>query len=87
MDIWECSLVTFPANDSARVQGVKNIELIESIRDAEKYLRDAGFSRSEAVALLSRIKSLGQRDADGDDMKRLVEALNKRGQAITTSSH
>ncbi len=87
VDIWECSLVTFPANDSARVQGVKNIELIESIRDAEKYLRDAGFSRSEAVALLSRIKSLGQRDADGDDMKRLVEALNKRGQAITTSSH
>ena len=83
VDLWECSLCTFPANDAARVQGVKTIELIESIRDAEKYLRDAGLSRTEAVAFLSRVKSLGQRDADGDEMKRLVEALNRRGQAIS----
>lgn len=83
VDLWECSLCTFPANDAARVQGVKTIELIESIRDAEKYLRDAGLSRSEAVAFLSRVKSLGQRDAEGDEMKRLVEALTRRGQAIS----
>ena len=86
VDLWEVSLVTFPANDASRVQGVKTIELIESIRDAERYLRDAGLSRSEAVALVSRIKSLGQRDADGDELKRLFDALSKRGQALATSS-
>lgn len=86
VDLWEVSLVTFPANDASRVQGVKNIEAIESIRDAERYLRDAGLSRSEAVAIVSRIKSLGQRDADGDELKRLMDALTKRGQALSTSS-
>lgn len=82
VDLWEVSLVTFPANDAARVQGVKNIEQIENIRDAERYLRESGLSRSEAVAFLSRCKSLGQRDAEGDEMKRLIDALTKRGQAL-----
>lgn len=82
VDLWEVSLVTFPANDAARIQGVKNIEQIESIRDAEKYLRDSGLSRTEAVAFLSRIKCLGQRDAEGDELKRLKEALTRRGQAL-----
>ncbi len=64
LDLWEVSLVTFPANDAARVQGVKTIEVIEDLKSAEKYLRDAGLSRTEARAFIARVKSLGQRDAD-----------------------
>jgi hypothetical protein len=82
LDLWEVSLVTFPANDAARVQGVKNIEGIESIRDAEKYLRDTGLSRKESVAFIARVKHLSQSDSDGDFEKKLTEALLRRGQSI-----
>ena len=64
VDLWEVSLVTFPANDAARVQGVKTVEVIESIRDAEKYLRDAGLSRKEAVAFIARVKGFSQSESD-----------------------
>lgn len=79
LDLWEVSLVTFPANDAARVQGVKGIEEIENLRDAERHLRDSGMSRAEAVAFIARVKSLGQSDSDGGDMQQIVEALKRRG--------
>lgn len=83
VDLWEVSLVTFPANDAARVQGVKSIEEFQSLRDAEIHLRDAcGMSRAEARAFVSRVKCLGQRDAEGDELQKLVDAINRRGQAL-----
>jgi len=82
VDLWEVSPVTFPANDAARIQGVKSIELLESLRDAEKYLREAGLGRMEAKAFIARLKSLGQRDADEGDMQVLAEALRRRGESL-----
>mgnify|MGYP001566030006 CR=1 FL=1 len=81
VDLWEVSLVTFPANDAARVQGVKTIEVIEDVKAAEKYLRDAGLSRTEARAFIARMKSLGQRNAD-EGMQQIAEALKSRGAAL-----
>lgn len=79
IDLWEVSLVTFPANDAARVQGVKSIEVMESLRDAERYLRDSGMARAEAVAFIGRVKSLGQSDSGGDEMQQIADALKRRG--------
>lgn len=78
VDLWEVSLVTFPANDASRISGVKTIETIESLRDAERYLRDSGMSRAEAVAFISRVKNFGQSDSDESDLKILINALEKR---------
>lgn len=39
VELWEVSLVTFPMNENARVTGVKRVE---SIRDAERILREGG---------------------------------------------
>lgn len=65
IDLWEVSLVTFPANEKARVTGVKSAGAIESLRDAERHLRDAGgFSRAEATAFVSRVKSLIQSESE-----------------------
>lgn len=64
VDLWEVSLVTFPANDSARVQAVKSIEEMTSLSEVEDCLRNAGFSRTEAKALIARLKILGRRDAE-----------------------
>lgn len=66
VDLWEVSLVTFPANDASRISSVKGIEQINTLSDAEAFLRDAGgLSRREALAIVSRIKSLhGRSDSD-----------------------
>ena len=78
VDLWEVSPVTFPANDAARIGVVKSIEQLNNIRDAERYLCEAGLSRTQARAFIARMKSLGQRDA-GEDMQELAEALRRRG--------
>lgn len=81
VDLWEVSLVTFPANDAARVSAVKTIESISSLSDAERYLRDAGgFSRAQATALLSRLKSLsgqGEPDAALGELKQSLLTLQR----------
>lgn len=76
VDLLEVSIVTFPSNDAARVEAVKSIQ---SIRQAEQALRDAGFSRNEAAIFLSRVKSLTPRDAGQDNsLKAIFAALRKR---------
>jgi len=83
LTLWETSLVTFPANSSARVSAVKSIEEMKNLGDAENRLRDAGFSRSEATAFVSRVKRLGQGDPDGDNaVKALIEAVKRRNEAL-----
>ena len=82
VDFWECSLVTFPANDSARVSAVKNIESIESLADAESFLRESGgFSKSEAVGFIARIKSMHGR-SESDEQDELCLALKRLGESI-----
>lgn len=78
-DLWEVSIVNFPMNDMARVQTVKSIELIEDLKSAEQYLREAGLSRKESVAFIARVKDcLGRSDSDGGEMQQIVEALKRR---------
>lgn len=72
VELIEVSLVTFPANPKARVQAVKGDLL--TIRDAERALREVGFSLSEAKAILaSGFKALPQRDVgSGEAMSELL---------------
>ena len=88
-DLWEYSLVTFPMNDDARVSSIKSLDSIEQITDyksAEAYLRDSGeFSRKEATAFLSRVKSLVQRDSDADaETKQVIAALCRRTKLLNS---
>lgn len=58
---------------------LKSIELIEDLKGAEAYLRDsAGMTRSQALAFIARVKSLGQRDADEGKEQEIVAALKAR---------
>lgn len=77
--LWEVSPVTFPMNDSARINGVKSLESIMSLSDAEERLRDAGFSRADAKAFISKVKSCNQRDADSVDLDGVKNALLNAG--------
>lgn len=77
----EISPVAFPADRNARIDtdSVKSGELaeaiadIESIRDLERFLRDAGsFSKGAATALVARAKSV--LCIEGDPMPQTAEA-------------
>lgn len=84
-DLVELSLVTFPMNDASRVSAVKTIEEFETPADFERYLRDAGgMSKSEALAFVSRFKSVISRSDSGDrePLAALAAALQARGRAL-----
>lgn len=65
VELMECSIVVFPANDKARVKGVKSVRDYTNTdwRDVEAALRDEGLSRADAVKAVSGFKSYLQRDA------------------------
>ena len=64
IDLWEVSLVTFPANEKARVTNVKSADEMATPKDAEKALRDARFSKSDATAFVSRVMRMGEVRSD-----------------------
>jgi HK97 family phage prohead protease len=65
IELIEISIVEEPADLGASITGIKSkLEKAESLADIEASLRDAGFSRSSATALVSRIKTLAQRDVE-----------------------
>lgn len=65
-ELREISVVDFPADSNALITNVKSaIEQADSLKEIEGTLRDAvGLSKSEAVALVSRIRNLVQSDSD-----------------------
>lgn len=67
IDLWEVSLVTFPANEKARITNVKSASELATPKDAERVLRDAGFSKSDATALVSRVMRMGEERSDSVD--------------------
>ncbi|MCG2575193.1 HK97 family phage prohead protease [Acinetobacter sp. ME22] len=71
IDLWEVSLVTFPANEEAQVTNVKTMLQngeTPSPSNVEKALREAlGFSRTQAKAFMAKgYSALNQRDVDLD---------------------
>lgn len=55
VELMELSVVTFPANDKARISAVKAAGKVKTIRDFETFLRDeGGFSNAAAKAIAAR---------------------------------
>lgn len=92
VDLWETSIVTFPANEAAQVEVVKQrlrmTDTVPTERELEMILRDAGLSRGQARALIAEgfaalsrwdadQPAPGQWDADLDAKhRRLIEMLS-----------
>lgn len=66
IDLWEVSIVTFPANPKARVTTVKSLTL-DTLRELEQFLRDdlrdVGFSHTDAKRVVAALRKYLQRDA------------------------
>jgi len=74
----ETSVVTFPCEDGARIATVKSeIEAIQTIRDCETFLREAGgMSRKMAEAFLGHVKDL-LRGEPAEELKDEINALRQ----------
>jgi HK97 family phage prohead protease len=60
VDLWEVSLVTFPAQGMALIDSVKaRLDGLALPKDAEGILREAGFSKADATAFVSCVMRLG----------------------------
>lgn len=83
VDLLEVSLVTFPANDKARVLSVKN-EF--NPRELEDGLRDAGLSRADSVKAVAVFKSMLRRDGavpETDPCDEEAEAKARAAELVT----
>lgn len=83
----EISLVVYPADSFARVDlaSVKSsIESIESIRDFENFLRDAGgFSKGLSQALIARARSIFSHRDDEEKNAAILAMIEKINRSMT----
>jgi HK97 family phage prohead protease len=83
VDLMEVSVVTFPANGRALISDVKNLEELKSLADCERWMRDAsGCSRKEALAFVSTVRRIAQRDAAASKVPDLKSALKQALEAF-----
>lgn len=77
VDLWEVSIVTFPANPAAQISTVKSaVGALKTLADVERHLREQhGVSKAEAVALVSHIKTLTGARSDSDAAEDLLPGL------------
>lgn len=79
LELWECSVVTFPMNDAALVSQTKSAPKTE--KDSDKFLREAwGLSRKEATAFtnhgfkgLMKLLEAGSDGIGGSDLMSELE--------------
>lgn len=83
IDLVEISIVETPADLAAQIGDVKSaIEGLSTIRDIERFVRDSGFVKEDAVMLVSRIKSivrgeLEQEQATTSEIAQLIQQMSK----------
>lgn len=85
----EVSVVEEPADNDARISGVKaSINGTTSLKDIENFLRDAvGFSKSDALALVARVRDLSLGDQVGDQSTSELKALLQRNIQLIKGGH
>lgn len=86
VDLWEVSLVTFPANGKSRITNVKSCEDLNAPKDAERILRDAGFSKADALAFVTRVMRMGEARRDSADSTAVAMKAASRLLKTLTSS-
>lgn len=84
IDLWEVSLVTFPANEKARVTNIKSSDELTAPKDAERILRDSGFSKSDATAFVSRVMRMGE---ERSDSAKSAAVAMKAAERLLSSMH
>lgn len=81
LDLREISIVTFPMNDLAQIEEVKQMVKggkLPTLREFEEFLRDAGFSKTQAAEIATR----GLKQADRGDPEAATAGLLSALQSV-----
>jgi HK97 family phage prohead protease len=81
VDLWEVSLVTFPANEHASITALKASGLPQTVREFEGFLRDAGYSKNESKHIAT--SGFALREAEEGMFDRLEQSLDRAMGSIT----
>lgn len=91
LDLVEISVVTNPMNDDARVASVKSMiaaGMVPTLREFEDFLREAGFSKSQAAAIanggLSKLSRGEPGGEKSDEINRAVLSILTNAQTQLT---
>ena len=91
VQLWETSLVTFPANDAARVIGVKHGGELPTEREFERWLRrEAGFTEAEAKTIIAKGYRQVRREAMPSEEacdRELIELIHQFGAIAGDQTH
>ena len=78
-ELWEISIVTFPAKIGATITTVKQIEGAKTERELEKVLRDAGLSKCSAQYLVKmckpKLREAGQTEEENKEENILLSEM------------
>lgn len=81
LDLVEISLVTFPANDDARIDAIKSKLAhgsLPTLREFEQLLREQGFSKNQAAVIANRgLKHMLDRGDSGSDPADLTALIKQ----------
>lgn len=86
VDLWEVSVVTFPANPAAQISSVKSaIDAISNFAEAEAFLREVGrLSKADATGFIARFKSLsGRSESDEGGTAALRDVCMRAAEAFS----
>lgn len=82
LELWECSIVTFPANMAAKIQDVKGQR--PTIREFESILMREGFTRKDAQIISTKgFKALSAEEPEPDAMRDAGQGDDNEG-VLTT---
>jgi uncharacterized protein len=82
IDLVEISVVESPADLAAQIGDIKSaIDELSTIRDIERFVRESGFAKEDAVMLVSRMKSIVR-----GELEQERKATNEIAQAILAMS-
>ena len=86
IDLVEISVVESPADLAAEIGDVKSaIDVLSTIRDIERFVRESGFVKEDAVRLVSRIKSIvrGELEQEMKSASEVAQAILAMSKSLT----
>ena len=85
-DLVEISVVESPADLSAQIGDIKSaIDDLKTVRDIERFVRESGYAKEDAVMLVSRIKSIvrGELEQEMKHTSEIAQAILAMSKSLT----
>ena len=85
IELVEISVVESPADLAAQIGDIKSaIDELKTVRDIERFVRESGYAKEDAVMLVSRIKSIvrGELEQEQKSANEIAQAILAMSQSL-----